>query len=121
MLFALSDYSAHAFAPATMGSSFVQSRRSIPKSTSTNLQMNLFDRFTRVAKANINNVLKKMEDPEKILNQALEDMQSDLVKVRQSYAEITATQRRLLKQKEQADALGEDWYKRAQLALQKGE
>jgi len=61
-----------------------------------------------------------MEDPEKILNQALEDMQSDLVKVRQSYAEVTATQRRLLKQKEQADAIAEDWYGRAQLALQKG-
>jgi phage shock protein A len=44
-----------------------------------------------------------------------------LVKIRQSYAEITATQRRLLKQKEQADALAQDWYQRAQLALQKGE
>lgn len=44
-----------------------------------------------------------------------------MVKVRQSYAEITATQRRLLKQKEQADALADDWYKRAQLALSKGE
>jgi phage shock protein A len=43
-----------------------------------------------------------------------------LVKIRQSYAEITATQRRLLKQKEQADALAQDWYQRAQLALQKG-
>jgi phage shock protein A len=42
------------------------------------------------------------------------------VKIRQSYAEITATQRRLLKQKEQADALAQDWYSRAQLALQKG-
>jgi len=61
-----------------------------------------------------------MEDPEKMLNQAVEDMQADLVKVRQSYAEVTATQRRLLKQKEQADAMGDDWYQRAQLALQKG-
>jgi len=83
--------------------------------------MNLFDRFSRVAKSNINNVLKTLEDPEKIMNQAVEDMQTDLVKVRQSYAEITATQRRLLKQKEQADALADDWYKRAQLALSKGE
>merc|ERR1712129_490694 len=33
----------------------------------------------------------------------------------------TATQRRLLKQKEQADALAGDWYNRAQLALQKNE
>ena len=45
--------------------------------------------------------------------------QNDLVKIRQSYAEVTATQRRLLKQKEQAEAVAEDWYKRAQLALQK--
>mmetsp|Transcript_9111 Transcript_9111/g.14030 ORF Transcript_9111/g.14030 Transcript_9111/m.14030 type:complete len:315 (-) Transcript_9111:253-1197(-) len=114
--------SSEAFAPS---SSFV-GRRSADlrtpsfSSSTTTLSMNLFDRFTRVAKSNINNVLKNLEDPEKIMGQALEDMQSDLVKVRQSYAEITATQRRLLKQKEQADALGDDWYNRAQLALQKG-
>lgn len=83
--------------------------------------MNLFDRFTRVAKSNLNNIVKNLEDPEKVMNQAVEDMQADLVKVRQSYAEVTATQRRLLKQKEQADALANDWYQRAQLALQKNE
>eukprot|EP00529_Nitzschia_sp_RCC80_P028620 CAMPEP_0113454646 /NCGR_PEP_ID=MMETSP0014_2-20120614/7970_1 /TAXON_ID=2857 /ORGANISM="Nitzschia sp." /LENGTH=264 /DNA_ID=CAMNT_0000346057 /DNA_START=284 /DNA_END=1078 /DNA_ORIENTATION=+ /assembly_acc=CAM_ASM_000159 len=82
--------------------------------------MNLFDRFSRVAKANLNNVLKSLEDPEKIMTQALEDMQNDLVKIRQSYAEVTATQRRVLKQKEQCDAMANDWYQRAQLALQKG-
>lgn len=86
----------------------------------TALSMNLFDRFTRVAKSNLNNVLKNLEDPEKIMNQAVEDMQADLVKVRQSYAEVTATQRRLLKQREQADAIAEDWRARAQLALEKG-
>jgi phage shock protein A len=42
------------------------------------------------------------------------------VKIRQSYAEVTATQRRLMKQKEQCDAMANDWYQRAQLALQKG-
>ena len=116
-----------AFVPT--GSSFVQkkaiSQPAFGMSTSgsrskTSLSMNLFDRFSRVAKANANNILKNLEDPEKILNQALNDMQSDLVKVRQSYAEVTATQRRLLKQKEQADAIAQDWYGRAQLALQKG-
>jgi len=91
-----------------------------PVQQRTVLSMNLFDRFTRVAKSNLNNILKNLEDPEKIMNQAVEDMQSDLVKIRQSYAEVTATQRRLLKQKEQADQLAEDWYGRAQLALQKG-
>lgn len=48
---------------------------SSPSYRSTALSMNLFDRFQRVAKANINNVLKSLEDPEKIMSQALEDMQ----------------------------------------------
>lgn len=100
-------------------SAFVPTYNVAPRSN-TALSMNLFDRFSRVAKSNLNNVLKNLEDPEKIMSQALEDMQSDLVKVRQSYAEVTATQRRLLKQKEQADALANDWYKRAQLALGAG-
>lgn len=75
--------------------------------TSSNvvLHMNLFDRFSRVAKSNLNNLANKLEDPEKIMDQALEEMQNDLVKVRQSYAEVTATQRRLMKQKEQCDAM----------------
>lgn len=43
--------------------------------SSTSLSMGLFDRFTRVAKSNLNNILKYLEDPEKIMSQALEDMQ----------------------------------------------
>jgi len=94
--------------------------KSAPRVANTAMKMNLFDRFVRVTKANVDGVLKKMEDPEKIMGQALEDMQNDLVKIRQSYAEVTATQRRLMKQKEQCDSMAEDWYQRAQLALQKG-
>jgi len=95
------------------------STRNVARCKST-LSMNLFDRFSRVAKSNMNNVLKNLEDPEKIMNQAVEDMQTDLVKIRQSYAEVTASQRRFMKQKEEADAMADDWYKRAQLALQSG-
>jgi len=110
--------SCHGFAPS---SSFVGRPAAVAQVQSGSaLSMNLFDRAARVAKSNLNNVLKGMEDPEKIMNQAVEDMQKDLVKIRQSYAEVTATQRRLLKQKEQADAMGEDWYNRAQLALKAG-
>lgn len=82
------------------------------------LKMNMFDRFARVVTSNINNVLKGLEDPEKILDQAVNDMQNDLVKIRQSYAEISATQKRMANQKENADKLAADWYRRAQLALQ---
>lgn len=83
--------------------------------------MNLADRFFRVAKANLNSILQKVEDPEKVLEQAVLDMQGDLVKVRQSYAEVNATQKRMDRQKTEADRLASEWYKRAQLALEKGD
>lgn len=84
-------------------------------------QMNLFDRFFRVVRANVNQVVSGMEDPEKILNQTVSDMQGDLVKVRQAYAEVSATLKRIERQREQAAITGAEWKKRAQLALQKGE
>lgn len=82
---------------------------------------NLFDRFVRVAKSNVNKVIQGMEDPEKVLDQAVEEMQSDLIRVRQSYAEVLATQRRLQTQKEQQDEIAAEWYRRAELAVEKGD
>lgn len=67
-----------AFAPALRSkSAFVPSYSVLPSTvrSSTSLNMNLFDRFSRVAKSNLNNILKNLEDPEKIMNQAVEDMQ----------------------------------------------
>lgn len=83
--------------------------------------MNLFDRFFRVVRANVNKTLSGMEDPEKILDQTVTDMQGDVVKVRQAYAEVSAGCKRLERQKEQAAKTSDEWKKRAQLALQKGE
>lgn len=40
--------------------------------------MNLFDRFARVAKSNLNELANKLEDPEKIMDQAIEEMQVSL-------------------------------------------
>lgn len=82
---------------------------------------NLFDRFVRVAQANVNNVLQGMEDPEKVLDQAVNEMQQDLIKVRQSYAEVLATQRRMMAQKEQEQGIADQWYKRAELAVERGD
>ena len=85
------------------------------------MQMNLFDRFFRVIRANVNQAVTGMEDPEKILNQTVTDMQGDLIKVRQAYAEVSATLKRIDRQREQAAVTSLEWKKRAQLALQKGE
>ena len=46
------------------------------------LFMNLFQRFTKVVSSNVNQFVNSLEDPEKILDQAVDDMQKDLVKIR---------------------------------------
>ena len=74
-----------------------------------------------MAKANVNSVLKKLEDPEKVMEQALDDMQSDLVKVRQSYAEVFASKKRMGKERGEAERMGEQWYERAGMAMKKGD
>merc|ERR1719231_1992684 len=107
------------FTPALQRRAFEPSARRAPRVAPP--AMNLFDRAVRVAKANANKLIEKMEDPEKVLNQAVEDLQKDLVTVRQSYAEVMATQKRMKSQKEQAETLANEWYNRAQLALSKGD
>ena len=83
--------------------------------------MGLFDRLWRVIRANINSLVGAAEDPEKILEQAVMDMQEDLVQLRQAVAGAIAAQKRTERQRSQAESTAAEWYQRAQLALQKGE
>jgi phage shock protein A len=83
--------------------------------------MGFFDRLSRLLRANLNDLVSKAEDPAKILDQSVADMQADLVKLRQAVATAIASQRRLQNQAEQADAQAKAWYQKAELALQKNE
>jgi len=83
--------------------------------------MNLFDRFFRLIRSTLNNILTPFETPEKILEQTTLDMQNDLMKVRQAYAEVAATAKKIDRQRDQAVQLSNDWYARANLALRKGD
>ncbi|KAI3889599.1 hypothetical protein MKX03_017604 [Papaver bracteatum] len=84
-------------------------------------QMNLFDRFARVIKSYANSVLSSFEDPEKILEQTVLEMNDDLTKMRQATAQVLASQKRLENKCKAAQQASEDWYRRAQLALEKGD
>jgi phage shock protein A len=83
--------------------------------------MGLFDRIGRVVRANVNSFISAAEDPERILEQTVMEMQHDLIQLRQAVAQAIATQKRTERQSAQAQATAEEWYRRAQLALQKGE
>ena len=83
--------------------------------------MGFFDRLSRLVRANANAAVSSMEDPSKILDQSVADMQADLVKLRQAVALAIASQKRLKNQAEQAESQSKTWYERAELALKKGE
>ena len=83
--------------------------------------MGLLDRFSRLVRSNVNSFVNGAEDPEKALQQAVVNMQSDLVSMRQAVAQAIATQKRTERQSEQAARTAQEWYSRAQMALQKGD
>uniref|UniRef100_A0A0E0FWZ3 PspA/IM30 family protein n=1 Tax=Oryza nivara TaxID=4536 RepID=A0A0E0FWZ3_ORYNI len=85
------------------------------------IRSNLLDRFSRVVKSYANAVLSSFEDPEKILDQAVLEMNDDLTKMRQATAQVLASQKRLENKYKSAEQASDDWYRRAQLALQKGD
>ncbi|MBE9177655.1 PspA/IM30 family protein [Oculatella sp. LEGE 06141] len=83
--------------------------------------MGLFDRVSRVVRANLNAAVSSAENPEKILDQAIIDMQEDLIQLRQAVASAIASQKRIQQQANQAQSEANNWHQRAQLALQKGD
>lgn len=83
--------------------------------------MGLLDRLGRVIRANLNELISQAEDPEKILEQTVIEMQDDLIKLRQAVAQAIATQKRTERQSSQSQINADEWYRRAELALQKGD
>ena len=85
------------------------------------VKQSILGRISTLAKANINAMLDKAEDPEKILDQTVVDMTQDLTKLRQATAQVMASQKQLERKYEAAQSAADDWYQRAQLALSKGD
>jgi phage shock protein A len=82
--------------------------------------MGLFDRLSTLLRSNINDLISRAEDPEKMLNQILVDMRSQLAKAKQQVATAIADEKRLRDQADSEFRQAQDWEKRAMLALQEG-
>ena len=80
--------------------------------------LGLIDRIPRSIRTNLNALIGQAEEPEKILEQTVIDMQEDLVQLQQAVAKAIANQIRAKSQASQAESTAEEWYSRAQLALQ---
>lgn len=56
--------------------------------------MGILDRFTTIVKSNVNAMLDKAEDPEKMVDQSLVDMRENLAKVKKNTASVMAEEKR---------------------------
>src|SRR5512138_2378826 len=82
--------------------------------------MGIFDRLSTLLRSNINDLISSAENPEKMLNQILVDMRSQLAKAKQQVAAAIADEKRLRDQADAERRQSDDWEKRAMLAVQEG-
>ena len=82
--------------------------------------MGIFDRFSTMLRSNINDLISRAENPEKMLNQLILDMKSNLAKAKQEAAAAIADEKKLQAESEREKKQAEDWERRAMLAVQEG-
>ena len=83
--------------------------------------MGVWGRLGQVIRSQVSDWVNGAEDPEKMLDQAVANMQRDLIQLRQAVAQAITTLKRTERQNHQTAMLSQEWYNRAQLALQKGD
>lgn len=82
--------------------------------------MGIFARLAQLIKSNLNDLISRSEDPEKMLNQIVIDMTTQLAEATKQVAVAIADEKRLAKQVEQEAAQGAEWKRRAEMAVRAG-
>ena len=83
--------------------------------------MALLDRVTTLLRANLNDLVEKAEDPEKMLKQVVLDMENQLMQVKTQVAIAIADEHLLEKKRAEQEAHAAEWRRKAELAVQKGQ
>ena len=82
--------------------------------------MSLLDRVSTLLRANLNDLVEKAEDPEKLLKQIVLDMENQLMQVKTQVAIAIADQHLLEKKRNEQETQSAEWRAKAELAVQKG-
>lgn len=82
--------------------------------------MGVLERIESIIKANLNDLLGKTENPEKILQQLILDMESELAEARGQVVAAVREEKRLRMLRIENEKLAEKWQNKAMLAVQYG-
>ena len=82
--------------------------------------MGIFTRFKDIVSANINSMLDRAEEPEKMIRLMIQEMEETLVELKASCAGLMADQKRIVREQEQARGRQGLWDDRALLAMDRG-
>ena len=81
--------------------------------------MALLERVSTLVRANLNDLIDKAEDPEKMIKQVILDMQNQLLQVKTQVAIAIADQHLLEKKQKENEKKAADWHRRAEMAVDK--
>lgn len=82
--------------------------------------MGLFDRFRRLLKSNINDMISRAENPDRMLNQLITDMNQQLIDSKKSVAAAIADEKKIERQMNESQSQAGEWERKAMLALKSG-
>jgi phage shock protein A len=82
--------------------------------------MGIIDRLSRLIRSNLNDLIARAENPEKMLVQVIEDMRKQLAQAKQEVAVAIADERKLRAQMEEERKQAQEWERRARLAIREG-
>jgi phage shock protein A len=82
--------------------------------------MGIFTRFRDIVSANMNAMLDKAEDPEKLIKLMIREMEDTLIEIKASCAGVMANRKRVERELDQIRSREMNWQEKAELAVNKG-